>query len=118
MSNKDLRRLSRRELVDIIYQMKKDILKLQEQNTILQAELENKRVRISEAGSIAEAAVSITNVCTEVQKAADLYLQEIVSMKANTEEECKRIIEEANTQAQTINGDPNKPRFTPMVFED
>ncbi|MBR5136898.1 MAG: DNA repair protein [Clostridia bacterium] len=118
MVSKDLKRLSRRDLVDIIYQMKKDEQKLLDQIAALQAELEDKRVRISEAGSIAEAAVSITNVYNEAQKAADMYLQEIASMKATTEEECKRIIEEASTKAQTMEPDPNKPRFTPMVFED
>ena len=102
MIHKELRKLNRRELIDIIYQMKKNEQQMQEQIAALQAELEEKRLRLSQAGSIAEAALAVTNVFSSAQAAADLYLQEISSMKAETERECKQILEQARKTAADI----------------
>ena len=100
--SKELKRLSRRELVDIIYQMKKNEQQMQEEIASLQEALQNKRIRIEEAGSIAEAATSVANVFASAQTAADLYLQEIACMKQETEAACKKMIEEAQQTATKI----------------
>ena len=99
MVRKELRKLNRRELIEIIYQMKKNEQQMQEQITALQAELDKKRLRLSEAGSIAEAALSVTNVFSAAQAAADLYLHEISCMRENAEKECAKIIEDARKAA-------------------
>jgi hypothetical protein len=99
MVSKELRKLNRRELIDIIYQMKKNEQQMQEQIAALQAELDEKRLRLSQTGSIAEAALAVTNIFSAAQEAADLYLQEISSMKAETERECKKILEQARKAA-------------------
>jgi len=77
MISKELKRLSRRELVDIIYQLKKNEQKMQEEIESLKNELQDKRIRISAAGSIADAAMSVTNVFSTAQRTADIYLREI-----------------------------------------
>lgn len=102
MISKELKRLSRRELVDIIYQLKKNEQEKQEQIAALEEELQEKRIRISVAGSIAEAAVDITNVFSTAQRTADLYLHEIASMKEDTERECAKMLEDARKQAEMI----------------
>jgi len=102
MVNKELRKLSRRELMDIIYQMKKNEQQMQEEIDSLRESLQDKRIRLSMAGSIAEAAASITNVFSAAQATADLYLHEISCMKEETEKERARIIEEANAAAARI----------------
>lgn len=101
MVSKELRKLSRRELIEIIYQMKKNEQQMQEKITALEEALQDKRFRLSEAGSIAEAAVSVTNIFFAAQTAADLYLQEIACMKEEAEKECAKIIEEARRTAGT-----------------
>lgn len=105
MVSKELRRLSRRELIDIIYQMKKNEQQMQAEIASLQEALQDRQIRISVAGSIAEAAVSITNVFSAAQLSADLYLQEISRMKQETEAECRRIIAEAQRKAAEISSD-------------
>ena len=47
MINKELKHLNRRELVDIIYQLKKNEQEMQEELESLKKELEDKRIRIS-----------------------------------------------------------------------
>lgn len=105
MISKELRKLSRRELMDIIYQMKKNEQKLQEEIISLQEALQDKRIRLAEAGSISEAAASITNVFSAAQKTADLYLHEISCMKEETEKECVKMVEEANKTVARVLAD-------------
>ena len=105
MISKELKNLSRRELLDIIYQMKKNEQQMQEEITDLQEALREKRIRNSVAGSIAEAAVSITNIFSAAQMTADLYLQEIARMKEETEQECARMIQEANDEVARIHAE-------------
>ena len=106
MVSNELKKLSRRELVDIIYQMKKreqllldKVDALQGEVTSLQEALQDKRIQLSNAGSIAEAAISVTNVFSSAQAAADLYLQEIEQMKQHTETECAKMVEEAKQKS-------------------
>lgn len=108
MVNKELKKMSRRELMDIIYQMKKNEQQLQEEIASLQEALQDKRLRLSVAGSVADAAVSITNVFSVAQMTADLYLQEISCMKEETEKECAQKIEDAKRTAAKILSDGAK----------
>ena len=108
MMTKELRKLSRRELVDIIYQLKKNEQQMQEEMTALQEGLEDRRIRLSMAGSIAEAATGVTHLFSTAQTTAELYLSEIAAMKAETEQECARMIEEAEKKVRDIMKDGEK----------
>ena len=102
MISKEMKNLSRRELVDIIYQMKKNEQQMQEEIELLKKDLQDKRIKISSSGSIAEAAVNITQVFSVAQTAADLYLHEITCIKADTEKECAKMLEDAKKKAKEI----------------
>lgn len=91
MKKKDLKHLSRTELIDLIYMMKKRELELQAQLDEVEEQLKYKSITIAEAGSIAEAAIQLNGVFQAAQKAADTYL---ISIKEK-EEELARLIEEA-----------------------
>ena len=110
MVRKELKKLSRRELLDIIYQLKKNEELLQEELASLQEALQDKRIHLSTAGSIAEAAISITNVFSSAQAAADLYLQEVTCMKQDVEVECAKLINDAKQQAAEIIAESEKQR--------
>lgn len=114
MINKDLKRLSRRELVDIIYQLKKNEQQLQEKIDVLEAQLNDRRIRISAAGSVADAAVDITGILSNAQTTADLYLEEISSMKQDTEKECESMIEAAKKKVEEIMDDAQR-RYDSLV---
>jgi len=102
MVNKELKKASRRDLIDIIYQMKKKEAKMEEELTSLKKEMEAKRIRLSQAGSVAEAAISITDVFSAAQAAADLYLHEISCMKEDAEKEAAEIVNRANKIALKV----------------
>jgi cell division septum initiation protein DivIVA len=102
MVGKEIKRLSRRELVDIIYQLKKNEQENREKIEALEEELQDKRIRVSVAGSIAEAATDITHIFATAQRTADLYLHEIAAMKEETEKECAKVLDDAKRQAEKI----------------
>lgn len=111
MVSKELRKLNRRELVDVIYQLKKNEEQMQEKIETLEAELEERRLHLSKVGSIAEAATNITGIFSVAQSTADLYLREISSMKEEAQRECEKLTEEAEKkieEAEQIIGEAEK----------
>ena len=102
MTDKEFKRLSRSQLIDIIYQLQLKLEELTAENDKLSKELADKRLRVSEAGNIAEAAMEIHNVMQTAQDAAALYLDEIRIMRDETEESCQRLLENAQKEAEDI----------------
>ena len=102
MTDKEFKRLSRYQLIDIIYQFQLKQNELIAENERLAKELRDKRLRVTEAGNIAEAALSIHNVMQAAQDAADGYLEEIRIMREETKEECQRILINAQKEADNI----------------
>lgn len=105
MKNIELKRLKREQLIDIIYQLQKNHEELQNENLILKKQLEERQIIISEAGSIANAAVEITDIFKNAQDAADLYLREVMrncSEVRDAEAQAAGIIDDAKKKAHKI----------------
>ena len=110
MTDKEFKRLSRSQLIDIIYQLQLQMEDLTEQNRGLENALADKRLRLSEAGNIAEAALEINNCFRSAQNAAEQYLNEIKTIREETEAERQRILAEAKAKAQAIVEDAKNTR--------
>ncbi len=78
--NKELKRMSRRELVEIIYEMKKNEQRLQAQLETAKEALAKRELYVNQAGSIAEAALALNQVFEAAQAAADDYLRNVKMM--------------------------------------
>ena len=102
MTDKEFKRLSRAQLIDIIYQLQLQNDKLNEEKQALAGELADKRLRLHSAGNIAEAAMEIHNVMQAAQDAAAHYLEEIRIMRDETEEKCRHLLEKAQSDADRI----------------
>ncbi|HEM2672273.1 TPA: DNA repair protein [Streptococcus suis] len=77
MDVKDLRKLKRIELYEIMLAQSEEIDCLRNQLEKIKTELADRRIMISQSGSIAEASMKLTNIFEEAQKAADLYLYNV-----------------------------------------
>ena len=102
MTDREFKRLSRAQLIEIIYQLQIKIDALSEENQHLAAELTDKRLRISRAGSIADAALEMNNCLRNAQQAADQYLEGIKALQAETEAQCQKLLADAREEAQAI----------------
>ena len=102
MTDKEFKRLSRAQLIEIIYQFQLEVDSLTKQNEELEALLEDKRLRVRKAGNLAEAALEINDCFRSAQNAAEQYLTEIKLIRDETLEERKRILEQAKEKAEAI----------------
>lgn len=114
MAEKELRGMSRPELIEIIYALKSNEESLQKKNAHLEEQLNDRTIQISEAGSIAEAALQLNDIFSTAQIAADDYLTSIKAANVSMEEEQKaaakeaeRVVAEAQAQAEQIVAEAN-----------
>ena len=73
-----------------------------EENQKLERELADKRLRLNNAGSIADAAIEINNCFSNAQNAAEQYLNEIKVSQEATDAERRRILAQAQADASVI----------------
>ncbi len=109
MKEKELRRMSRGELLQLLIDRTREIEHLQTQLSQAQgefahtrAELADRSIAIEKAGSIAEAAIRVNKVFEDAQKAADDYLNGIRRLRQEQEKTCEKLIDEAKKKAEEI----------------
>ena len=109
MADVQLKRLSRIELIDIIYELQKQNQAAADEIERLRRELDERQLSLANAGSIAEAAVSVNGVFEAAQAAADQYLLSIRAAEADAqialaraEQRAKSLTLEAQRQAAEI----------------
>ena len=102
MTDKEFKRLSRAQLIEIIYQLQLQADKLTEQNQELERELADKRIRLKNAGNIADAALEMNNCFRSAQNAAEQYLNEIKAIREETEAQRQKILAQAKAAAEEI----------------
>lgn len=89
MDVKNLRKLKRIELYEIMLAQSEEIDCLRNQLEKIKTELADRRIMISQSGSIAEASMKLTNIFEEAQKAADLYLYNVKNKIGDVHEQFK-----------------------------
>ena len=110
MTDKEFKLLSRPQLIEIIYRLQLQINELNEQKQVLEDALADKRLRISNTGNLAEAALEINDCFRSAQNAAEQYLSEIKLMREETESERQKILSQARAEASVIIANATKTR--------
>lgn len=77
MPDRELRRMRRAELVEIILALKQTEDRLRAENAALSAQLQERQIHIENAGSIAQAALELNKVFEAAQAAADEYVASV-----------------------------------------
>lgn len=80
MTDRELKKLSRAELLELLLQETQENERLRKQLDKAQTLMESKVIKIENAGSIAEAALALNGVFEAAQKAADQYLENVRRM--------------------------------------
>lgn len=110
MADYDLRKLSRAQLLEMLLAQTKEVAKLQEELQQMQHQLDDRRIRLSEAGNIAEAALQLNGVFSAAQAAAEEYLASVSEsvktcqencrmMEAQTKQKCDQMVQAAQKEA-------------------
>ena len=77
MTEKELRKLKRIEILELLLEQSRENERLREQLAEMNKKLEDKEIAIKESGSIAEAALKLNGIFEAAQKAADQYLENL-----------------------------------------
>lgn len=108
MAEKELKKMSRTELIEIIYALQQSELALKEENAALQEKLDDKIVKIKNSGSIAEAVIVLNNIFQKAQDTADEYVESVYAAQANAKEDTEKVLAEAQAKADRIIRDAEK----------
>lgn len=89
METKELRKLNKKDLLELLLLQKKRIDDLEKEVSKLKNDLKNKKIDIEKSGNIAEAALKLNNIFEVAQKAADQYLYNIKKQTKKVKENKK-----------------------------
>lgn len=86
MTDKELKRLSRAELLEMLLAQVEENEKLKIHMNEMQALLDSRQIMLNEAGSIAEAALRLNGVFEAAEAAAAQYLENIRRISSEKEQ--------------------------------
>jgi vacuolar-type H+-ATPase subunit H len=106
MTEKDFKKLTRRQLLELLLVQTQRADSLEEELELTKSKLQSKLLSEKESGSIAEAALKLNGIFEAADSAAAQYLENIrvsveyqEKLKSEAEEEARRIIANAEAQA-------------------
>ena len=102
MTDKDLKKMSRTELLELLLEQTKEVERLREKLLTAESLLSDRHLRVEFAGNLAEAVLSVNGVMDAAQKAADQYLFNIKQMEELTRQHCEQLIRSATEDAARI----------------
>ena len=100
MTDKELRRLKREELLEMLISQSKEVEELRAEVSELKKKLDDRQICLDKAGSIAEASVLLNGVFEAAQAAAQQYLENIQSLSGQQEQICEEMEQEARENVE------------------
>ena len=100
MTDQELKKLHRSDLLELLIAQEKENEQLRSQVAQLKARLEDRTIALEQAGSIAEASLQINGVFQAAQDAAAQYLENIQRLSGRQEEICRQMEEETRRTCQ------------------
>ena len=89
-----LKKLSRLEILELFLKQSEELAQVKEELKIAKEELAERRIVISESGSIAEAALKLSGIFEVAQKAANEYLDNVKTQNS-TDTHGSTVLQEA-----------------------
>ena len=129
MEAKELKKLRREELLEMLIQEKRENDELREELRrvteekdreieLLKKHLADRRIRVSEAGTMAEAALAVYRVFERADQAATLYLDSVKALaeKQRCEIEQQRAVRQPGKEQQTEKCAQGRPQAEGEYF--
>lgn len=100
MTDKELSKLRRTELLEMLISQGKENVRLQGELEQARAELAARKLDLEEAGTMADAAFKINDVIGAAQRAVDLYTENVKRFCTEQETKAKQAVVDADAYAQ------------------
>jgi hypothetical protein len=111
MTPKELKRLGRAELLELLLEQSKEVERLRKKLKKLEDLLEERQLQVTQAGDLAQATLAVNGVMEAAQNAAKQYLDNIAAMEAETRARCDAMLAQAR-------GEAGLPKGTEQELED
>ena len=102
MTDKELQKLKRVELLEILVEQGKEIDRLRSEVEALKKQLADREIRLESAGNIAEASLQINGVFEAAQSAAQQYLENIQRLSDRQESVCADMEQRTKEACETM----------------
>ena len=100
--DKELRKLSRQELIELLSEVTKENEKLKSELAETKKQLDSKWYRLGKAGNIADAALEMNGVFEKVQRAANEYICNIKVLEVRRQRELQEVLEMKEKLAEKL----------------
>lgn len=102
MTPKELKRLSRSDLLEMLLDLSKENDRLHKENKALRAQVEDRNITITNCGSLAEAALQLSGIFQAAQAACDQYTENIQHRSGHIEEYCRKMEQETKEKCDAM----------------
>lgn len=102
MTEHELKKLSRQDLLEMLIAQSREMQALQERLTAAETALSQKQIHIDNAGSIAEASLSLSGIFEAAQEACKQYTDNIENLSKRQEEVCAQREKESKEKARRL----------------
>lgn len=102
MADAGLRKLKRADLLELLIEQTKQTDAQTKRADELQRQLENRQIKLSQAGSIAEASLQLNGVFEAAQSAAAQYLESLAALEKEQDTKAEQIRKEAEAYCEEL----------------
>lgn len=102
MTPKELKRLRRSDLLEMLLDLSKENDKLRKEILDLRQQLNDRNITIGNCGSLAEAALQLNGIFEAAQAACEQYTQNIQSRSENLQEYCQQMERQTQEKCEAM----------------
>lgn len=118
MTEKELKHLSRAELLELLLLQTKETERLMKKLEKADRMLSDRYLQVEKAGDLAHAVLEVNGIMEAAQAAAQQYLDNIIRMERETAQQCEKMLCDAREEAQKILREASTPRKTAVPEQD
>lgn len=102
MTEKELRRLSRADLLEMLIAQSEELREVKERLKTAETALASRVIEINTAGSIAEASLRLNGVFEAAQAACEQYIENVRLLSERSQMICRQMEKESRQQAEQL----------------
>lgn len=102
MTDKELQKLRRTELLEILISLSEENEALKKQVEQQKKQLDDRTIQLQEAGSIADASLKVSGVFKAAQEAANRYLENVQFLSENAQREADGLLEKTKKECARL----------------
>ena len=105
MTERELRKLSRTDLLELMLQQSRELDQLRRELEDAKTQLAQREIVMDQAGSIAEASLQLNGVFSAAEEACAQYMESIKSLSGRQEELCAKMEQETRLKCEKMLAD-------------